>query len=109
MSQEQQDIADLKAWRKVTEPILKQIAEDTSKILRALANTEAERCNHQPCPAPALCAALDKRVRDIENAFLSFTSAGKGVGKTLAVIWSFVLGIPLSLAACVEIIKYIKP
>lgn len=109
MNDVNQDVADLKAWRKVTEPILKKIAEDTSAILSKIANIEAERSNHQPCPAPGMCAALDHRVRDIEDALLAFKSAGKGAGRAMLIIWSLLAGVPLSLAACVEIIKFIKP
>jgi hypothetical protein len=109
MSQEQQDIADLKAWRKVTEPALRELAADSKTILSQLADILAKMANHQTCPAPAQCNALELRVRVLENAQLSQTSAGWGIWKTLSVIAAIAAAAPLSAAAVVEVIKVLRP
>ena len=104
-----QDMADIKAWRKVTEPMLTAIAADVKTLLQKFNEAEAERANHPPCPAPELCMKLDERIRVVENAQLAQRSAGWGVWKTLAVICTLLGGIPVSLLACIEIIKNLRP
>ena len=109
MAEISQDVADLKAWRKVTEPILNEIAKDSKLILGKLALMEAATANHIPCPAPGMCMKLEERLRDMENWRLTVKSGGSGVAKTLVVIWSIFLGAPLSVAAIVEIVKILHP
>ena len=79
MSQEQQDIADLKAWRKVTEPALRELAADSKLILAQVADISAKMANHQSCPAPAQCNALELRVRTLEDAKTGTVGVGKAI------------------------------
>ena len=109
MSQEQQDIADLKAWRKVCEPALHELSADSKQILMQVADINAKMENHQSCPAPSMCIALDGRLRCVENKRLAATSAGWGAWKTICVIMSVAAAAPLSVSAVVEVIKLMHP
>ena len=109
MSQEQQDIADLKAWKHVTDPMLIGLVADSNSILTQVAGINAKMENHQLCPAPAMCVKLGDRLRDVENKQLAQTSAGWGVWKTLSVIAAIAAAAPLSVAAVVEVIKLMHP
>ena len=109
MSQEQQDIANLLAWQRVTDPMLLGLVADSKSILTQVAGINAKMENHQLCPAPAMCVALGNRLREVENKQLAATSAGWGAWKTICVIMSVAAAAPLSVSAVVEVIKLMHP
>ena len=97
-----QDMADIKAWRKVTEPALRELATDSKEILKQLADINAKIANHQACPAPSKCNELEIRVRTLEDSKQGATSVGRVVLYACGALMTGLVG----SAAGIEIIRF---
>ena len=90
-----QDVADLKAWRKMVDPRLDEIHKDVKTIL-------AQMAGHLPCPAPGLCVEIKKDV----DALKEERAGVMTIWKALTIVGSTVLGFGMLLAAAVEVIRF---
>lgn len=105
-----QDVADLKAWRKVTEPVLREIREDTKQILANQATFNA-RLGMNVCPAPGKCIELAKEIvsmrediRDLQDT----KREGIGIWKALGIVCGAFVAVAGLVIGVIEVIHAFK-